>query len=227
MRRMISVGVAVVVLVAGGATVAAAKGPGKGKARAAKVQKQQPTLTAAATAYLGLTRAQLAAELRAGKSLAQIATARGKSVDGLEQALVTALRAKIEARRAAGKIDAARAQRMSARAEQLVERIVNAVPKAKAAKRPKAQRGVLGIAATYLGLTRPQLAAELRAGKSLAQVATARSKSVDGLEAALLAPLKQKIDVRVASGKLDAAKAQKLLDRAAARIERVVNRTRK
>jgi hypothetical protein len=223
MRRTISVGVAVVVLVAGGATVAAAKGPGKGKARAAKVQ-QQRTLMTAATAYLGLTRPVLAQELRSGKSLAQIATARGKSVDGLEQALVAALRAKIEARRAAGKIDAARAQRMSARAEQIVERIVNAVPKA--TKRPKAQRGVLGVAATYLGLTRSQLAAELRTGKSLAQVATARAKSVDGLESALLAPLKRKLDAAVASSRLDAAKAQRLLDRAAARIERLVNRTR-
>jgi lambda repressor-like predicted transcriptional regulator len=222
MRRTISILVALVVLVGGGATVAVAKAPGKGKARAAKVQ-QQRTLMAAATAYLELSRPALARELRAGKSLAQVATARGKSVDGLEQALVAALRSKIEAARAAGRIDAARAQRMSARAEQLVERIVNAMPKARARA---VRAGVLGIAARYVGLTRPQLAAELRAGKSLAQVATARGKSVDGLESALLAPLQRKLDAAVAAGRFDAARARQVLERASARIERLVNRTR-
>jgi len=44
-------------------------------------------LTAAAD-YLGLTRAQLARQLQSGKSLADVARVQGKSVDGLEQALV-------------------------------------------------------------------------------------------------------------------------------------------
>jgi len=225
MRRTISILAAAAVLVGVGATVAVAKGPGKGKARAAKVQQQkQRTLIGAATAFLGLSRPALAKELRSGKSLAQIASARGKSVDGLEQALVAALRARYEAARAAGKISAERAQRLSSRAEQVVERIVNAVPKARAL--PRAQRGVLGIAAAYLDLTRQQLAAELRAGKSLAQVATARGKSVDGLEAALVAPLKRKLDRAVASGRLESARAGTMLDRATKRIERLVNRTR-
>jgi len=67
---------------------------------------------------------------------------------------------------------------------------------------------------------------ELRAGKSLAQVATAKSKSVDGLKQALLAALKQKVDAAVAAGRLDAARAQKLLERAPAHIARLVDRSR-
>jgi hypothetical protein len=221
-KRFISFSVAVAVLVGGGATVALAKAPGRTTPRTAIVQ--QRTLMSAATTYLGVTRQALVRELRSGKSLAQIATARGTSVDGLEAALVTALRARVDAARAAGRIDAAKADRMKARAPQVIERLVNAVPKARPIAR--AQRGVLGIAARYLGLTRPQLAAELRAGKSLAQVATARSTSVDGLEAALLAPVKRRLDRAVASGRLDAARAQTALERATARIERLVNRTR-
>jgi hypothetical protein len=221
-KRIISLSIAVAVLVGGGATVALAKAPGRTTPRTAIVQ--QRTLMSAATTYLGVTRQALVRELRSGKSLAQIATARNKSVDGLEAALVTALRARVDAARAAGKIDATRAERLKARAPQVVERLVNAVPKVRPVARAK--RGVLGIAARYLGLTRPQLATELRAGKSLAQVATARGKSVDGLETALLAPLKRKVDRAVASGRLDATRAQTLLDRAAARIERLVNRTR-
>jgi hypothetical protein len=221
-KRIISLSIAVAVLVGGGATVALAKAPGRTTPRTAIVQ--QRTLMSAATTYLGVTRQALVRELRSGKSLAQIATARNKSVDGLEAALVTALRARVDAARAADKIDATRAERLKARAPQVVERLVNAVPKVRPVARAK--RGVLGIAARYLGLTRPQLATELRAGKSLAQVATARGKSVDGLETALLAPLKRKVDRAVASGRLDATRAQTLLDRAAARIERLVNRTR-
>ena len=92
--------------------------------------------------------------------------------------------------------------------------------------RRAARGGLLKIAATYLGVTNAQLVTDLRAGKSLAQVATAKSKSVDGLKQALLAALKQKVDAAVAAGRLDAARAQKLLERAPAHIERLVNRSR-
>jgi hypothetical protein len=222
LKRLISISIAAAVLVAGGATVAVAKTPAKGKARVVAVQKR--TLMAAATSYLGLSRQALVRELRSGKSLAEVAAARGKSVDGLEDALVTALRARADAARAAGKITAARAERMKARAPQLVERIVNAKPRATV--RALVVRGPLAIAARYVGLTKAQLATELRAGKSLAQVATARGKSVDGLETALLAPLKRKLDRAVASGRLESARAATMLERAARRVERLVNRTR-
>ena len=221
MNRTISILTALALLGAG-AAVAVAEAPAKQKPRLAAVQ--QRTLMTAAASYLGLTRPALAAELRAGKSLAQVANARGRSVDGLKAALVTALRARIDAARANGRITANRAERMQANAPRLVERVVNAVPKA--APRIRVQRGPLVLAARYVGLTRAQLAAELRAGKSLAEVATARGTSVDGLEAALVAPLKRKLDRAVAAGRLDAARAAAMLQRAEARIERLVQRKR-
>ena len=46
-------------------------------------------------------------------------------------------------------------------------------------------RGDLGPAAKYLGVTDQQLFSDLRAGRSLADVAKAQNKSVDGLKAAL------------------------------------------
>ncbi len=51
----------------------------------------------AAAAYLGLSQFQLLKRLAGGKSLAQIATAGGKSVSGLEAALVAAGKARLEA----------------------------------------------------------------------------------------------------------------------------------
>jgi len=224
MRRITSVLLVLGLLVGIGAAVAVAKAPGKAKPRAAKVQ--QRGLLPIAAAYLDLTPVALRTELRSGKTLAQVATAKGKSVDGLESALLNALRSKVEAAKAAGKIDAARADRLLQRAPQLVERLVNATPRARAPRARGARGGLLKAAGTYLGVTPQQLVTELRAGKSLAQVATAKSKSVDGLKQALLAAVKQKVDAAVAAGRLDAARAQQLLERAPAHIARLVNRSR-
>jgi hypothetical protein len=146
-------------------------------------------------------------------------------VDGLKAALLNALRIRVQAAKAAGRIDAARADRLLQRAPQLVERIVNATPHARTARSRSARAGLLKAAAAYLGMTNAQLTTELRSGKSLAQVATAKSRSVDGLEQALLAALRQKVDAAVAAGRLDAARAQRLLERAPAHIERLVQRT--
>lgn len=225
MRRITSVLLALALLVGVGAAVAVAKAPGKAKPRAAKIQ--QRGLLPVAAAYLGLTPVALRGELRSGKSLAQVATAKSKSVDGLESALLNALRSKVEAAKAAGKLDVTRADRLLQRAPQLVERIVNSTPRAHAPRARHARGGLLKAAASYLGLTHAQLATELRSGKSLAQVATAKSKSVDGLKQALLAALKQKVDAAVAAGRLPAARAQRLLERAPAHIERLVQRTRR
>jgi hypothetical protein len=223
MRRITSVLLALGLVVGVGAAVAVAKGPGEAKPRAAKAQRG---LLPVAAAYLDLTPVALRAELRSGKSLAQVATAKGKSVNGLESALLNALRSRVEAAKTAGRLDAARADRLLQRAPQLVQRIVNATPRARTARARGARGGLLKAAATCLGMTNAQLATELRSGKSLAQVATAMNKSVDGLEQALLAALKQRVDAAVAAGKLDAARAQKLLERAPAHVERLVNRSR-
>jgi hypothetical protein len=224
MRRITSVLLVLGLLAGVGTAVAVAKAPGKAKPRAAKVQ--QRGLLPAAAAYLGVTPVALRTELGSGKSLAQVATAKGKSVDGLKAALVAAIKTKVDAAKAAGKLNAARADRLLQRAPQLVQRLVNATPRARAPRARAARGGLLKAAATYLGVTNAQLVTELRSGKSLAQVATAKSKSVDGLEQALLAALKQKVDAAVAAGRLDAARAQKLLERAPPHIERLVNRSR-
>ena len=55
-----------------------------------------PSLDVVAT-YLGLTEAELRTELRSGKTLAQIATAHGKTADGLVQALYDAKKKTLDA----------------------------------------------------------------------------------------------------------------------------------
>ena len=64
---------------------------------------------AAAAAYIGTTEADLRTKLQAGQTLAQIATAAGKTRDGLIAAMVADGNAKIDAAVAAGTITAAQA----------------------------------------------------------------------------------------------------------------------
>src|SRR2546427_10885332 len=76
-----------------------ANGPDRGV-----VGKQ--TLLAAAATYLGVTQADISAARKAGQSLAQLATAKGKSVQGLTDALVAAGNAAIDKAQTAGTITA-------------------------------------------------------------------------------------------------------------------------
>jgi ribosomal protein S20 len=82
----------------------------------------------------------------------------------------------------------------------------------------------LAAAAQYLGLTDSQLLSDLGSGKSLAQVAKARGKSVGGLEQAMVAAIRSRLDQAVSAGRITKAQEQKLLSRLAVRINRRVNR---
>ena len=83
----------------------------------------------------------------------------------------------------------------------------------------------LAAAATYLGLSPDELRTRLRSGQSLAQIAQAQGKTVDGLEQALLATAKDRLDQAVADGKLTGAERDAILSRLGTRIDRLVNRS--
>ena len=68
----------------------------------------------AVTDYLGITAAQLRTQLEAGKSLADVAKAQGKTVAGLQDAIVAAATKKLDAAVAAGKLTAAQKATMLA-----------------------------------------------------------------------------------------------------------------
>jgi hypothetical protein len=88
-------------------------------------------------------------------------------------------------------------------------------------------RGLHGLdgAASYLGLTEEQLHAQLESGKTLAQVAKAQSKSVDGLVAVLKADLKQHLDRAVSDQRLTQAQENQILANADRRLTQLVNGT--
>jgi hypothetical protein len=82
----------------------------------------------------------------------------------------------------------------------------------------------LDVAASTLGMTRPELMTELRGGKSLADVAGEKNVSVEDLTAALVEAAEQRLAQEVADGELtqdeaDARKAE-LAERVGAAVER-------
>jgi hypothetical protein len=171
LKRKLMLGVAVVAVLAGGTTavVMAAQPAGHNRSHGRGA-------LASAASYLGLSAPQLRDELRSGKSLAQIAdTTAGKSEAGLIAVL-----------------EAARKQKLAAATAGVTARVTAEVD---AVGGPRSRSGLerwhrqlLGSSASYLGLGKSRLAAELHSGKTLAQIAKGTAgKSEAGLIEALVA----------------------------------------
>jgi hypothetical protein len=85
--------------------------------------------------------------------------------------------------------------------------------------------GKLTAAATYLGLTGAELRTQLQSGKTLADVAKAQGKTVDGLVQALVDAEKSELDTAVSSGRLTAAQEQQIVAQLKQRVTDMVNGT--
>jgi hypothetical protein len=207
--------IAAAALLVGGASAGTA-GAGKGHG--------QGSLLRAAAQYIGVSRADLVREGRGGQTLAQIASAHGKTAAGLKAAMLAAVKVKLDAAVSAGKVSAQQSRARLVRAERLIERMVNG--KAGASKQRAAKSRLLNVAARYIGLSPKALRTELKAGKSLAQVAAAHGKTAAGLKEALLKPVKARLARAVASGRITAASADAKLARLSSRLDALINRAR-
>src|SRR5262245_37399086 len=90
---------------------------------------------------------------------------------------------------------------------------------------PFGAHGHLSAAADYLGLTVPQLFQKLANGRSLADVAKAQDKSVDGLKKAIVDGAKKDLDQAVENGFLTEAQAKEALSALQSRLDDIVNGT--
>jgi polyhydroxyalkanoate synthesis regulator phasin len=147
----------------------------------------------------------------------------------LSDALKTALENRIDAAVAAGTITKEQGDAMKARIESgSLPLFVPGAPHRFGFGGP----GILGAAgdqlsaaADYLGLTEAQLRTQLQSGKSLADVAKAQGKTVDGLVQALYDAQKKQLDAAVKAGKLTQAQADTVLSNLKSRLTDLVNGT--
>jgi hypothetical protein len=145
----------------------------------------------------------------------------GVEPSALGNALKTALKHRIDAAVAAGRLTKEQGDELKARID------AGDVPLFGGFHHPLL--GPLGhllqldAAADYLGLSEAQLRDELEAGKTLAQIARDRGKSVDGLVDAMSAEVKEHLDAAVAAGRLTRAEADSILADVKQRISDRVN----
>jgi len=176
-----------------------------------------------AASYLGVSASDLASDLKSGKTLAQEATAKGKTASGLIDALVASEKKVLDAENAAGWLTGAQETNVLSNLKDAITELVNNGPGVP----PSGPRnGLLQTAATYRGISVGDLQTDLESGKTLAQEATAKGKTADGLVQALLAPLKTELDKRVTSGDITTAQETGILNRETTRLTDLVNNTK-
>lgn len=231
-KQKVVAGAAVAALLAG-ASVAAVSATGQSSSRKnlgahRLLPRAKSRELAAAAGYLGVSPAQLAGELRSGKSLAEVADASaGKSAAGLTQALLAAHKARLSS--------------VAARLPQRVAVEVNrpggpaGVGKRSARRRPSAEMRLTAlfstaarpgsVAAGYLGVAPAQLKSALRGGRTLAQVADATTgRSQSGLVDALVAAKRSRLARASASGQLTKARQARRLAGLHRRMSALVRR---
>jgi hypothetical protein len=81
----------------------------------------------------------------------------------------------------------------------------------------------LSAAAEYLGLTVAELRERLGDGQSLADIAEAEDKSVDGLKDAMLDAIRENLDNAVEAGDLTREQADRILSHIESHIDEVIN----
>jgi hypothetical protein len=157
-----------------------------------------------------------------------VAARLGITGDQLRAAFKAELNARIDAAVAAGKLTPEQGAKLK-------ERVANAKGLGIGARRAFARKhealvarivrvNRLHVAAKYLGMTPKEIRTARQGGQSLAQIATSKGKSVDGLVAAIVAPAKARAAKAVSNGRLTQQRADELIARLTERAQALVQR---
>ena len=157
-----------------------------------------------------------------------VAARLGITGDQLRTAFKAELNSRIDAAVAAGKLTPEQGAKLK-------ERIANAKGLGIGARRAFTQKhkalvarivrvNRLHLAAKYLGMTPKEIRTARQDGQSLAQIATSKGKSVDGLVAAIVAPAKARAAKAVSNGRLTQQRADELIARLTERAQALVQR---
>jgi hypothetical protein len=168
---------------------------------------------------LSMTEADLRTELEAGKSVSDVATAKNVSLDKVISAIVDAETKNLQQAVTDGKLTQAQADTMLSNLKltlpsQLQTKVVAGMKGGFEGGRGGMKGGMqLTTIATALGMTETDLRTELQAGKSVADVATTKSISLDKVISAIVDAETKNLQQAVTDGKLTQAQAdQRIAD---------------
>ena len=141
-----------------------------------------PGLLAAAAEALKLDRDELRRELKAGRTLAEIAAERGVGKDELIRRLAEAAAKRIDAKVAEGRLPAERAKQLKTRLRSRIEAAVDSRDLLRPVIHGHPGRlYLLHKIASVLGIPKSELKARLAEGQSLAEIAKSKGISEDEL----------------------------------------------
>ena len=197
---------------------------------------------ATAADYLGMEAADVREALRDGKSLADLARDKGKSVEGLKNALLDAVREDADQAVEDGLLTKEQADRLAEKLSAAVDEIVETGPPllkfgfggpaleygpvgpAKPGILPGGPPGadLIGTAVEYLGMDAAEVREALRDGTSLADLAREKGKSLEGLKNALRDAIRKDADRAVEDGVLTSEQADRLVDKFGNAVDKFV-----
>jgi hypothetical protein len=175
--------------------------------------------------FLNISVSVLTTDLAGGKTLAQEATAKGKTADDLITAIMADEKTNLDNEKAAGWITADQETKLLSVLTVQVTALVNNGPPVPRGD-DKGDGGPLQLAATFLGVSVSDLETALKGGKTLADVATAQGKTAADLVTALEAPVKAKLDQAVTDGKITPAQETAILADLTTHLTNFVNGTK-
>jgi hypothetical protein len=181
-------------------------------------------IVSAITSELGVSRAQLRADLASGQTLADVAAANNVSLASLESAITTAVRNRLDEAVSAGLLSSTREQAVLSRLDARVGMLVNVKhPAAHVAVALRLRRAVVRLSAQYLGITPKELRVDLRSGQTLSQLASANGKSPSDLEQAVTSAIKARLDAAVSAGRLSTQAESTILSALQTRLSQVLS----
>ena len=196
------------------------------------VKADRPSPLATVSKVLGITEAELKTELEAGKSIADVAKAKNIDLATVKAALLTEVKAHIDAEVAAGKHTAAEGAAKLAEATSRIDTMLTTAglpargPHGKGGHEGKGGPGKFMTAtlATTLKLTQEELKTQLHSGKSLADVAKTQSVDIADVKTVLTSDFTAHLAEEVTSGKHTQAEADAKLAEVKTDLDTMVNR---
>jgi ribosomal protein S20 len=235
MKKLLATVTVAGLLVAGVATTAWAADPGGGGSGGGAAGAQQgrrghgarlAIQTAAST--IGVQPQDLLAQIKGGKTVAQVATEHGVDPASVVNAIVAAGTARIDQAAAQGTIDASKGDQAKQKLPDFANRFVNeAKPKNGNGRGYGLRKDAVQAAAKEIGVSTDDLKQARKDGKTIAQVAKDHDKSVDDVVSAIVKAATSDIDQAVKSGKLDSKRADELKSKLPDRVKQFVNGEKK
>lgn len=169
-----------------------------------------------------LSSADIIKQLQSGKTLADIITANGGTVENVVNAAVAKATADINAAVKDGRLGQVQADILIANLQKAYTTAVNGEYRQRAV-RAMVTIAVLRLVAEQTGLTVPNIAKEIRSGKSLADVLTEHNIDTTSFINSAVNATKKRLDQAVTNGRITQADADKRLQEFQQRLTEQIN----